>query len=156
MKVYVAGKWSDSKNVAKIISELEMMGVEITFNWPEYKELMSNDEQSVGEYENISVERISMAKKCVASLGRDAVLDIQGVLNSDIVIAIMNDPNYAYRGTFTEIGAALGSKKQVYIINKNDDSNSMTNCFYWHPDINHFKNFDSLRETLNSLQLWYH
>lgn len=155
MKVYVAGKWSDSKNVATVISELEKMGIEITFNWPKFKDKLSEEEKSVGEYENISDERVKRAKKCVKSLGRDADLDIQGVLDSNLVIAVMNDPHYAYRGTFTEIGAALGSKKEIYIINENDESDAMTNCFYWHPSIKHFRNFDSMRDGLHSLKLWY-
>lgn len=155
MKVYVAGKWSDSESVSKIISELKSMGIEITFDWPTYKNEMNEDEKHVGDYEVVNDKQVEQALKCRSVLGNDADLDVQGVLNANVVIAVMNDPHYAYRGTFTEIGIALGSKKEIIIINENETAYCMTNCFYWHPTIQHVKSFESIRERLSDLKLWY-
>ena len=157
MKIYVAGKWSDSENISKAIDTIEHnMNNEITFNWTKFKKEQLNDEQiSIGNYDNFSDKQITLAKKSTKELGRDSVLDIKGVIEAELVIAIMNDPEYAYRGTFTEIGAALSTNKHIFVFNKNKSSKCMTNCFYWHPRIIHFSSWESLKNAIEHLSWWY-
>ena len=68
-------------------------------------------------------------------LGNFAKLDIDGVVNADCLIAIMDDPEYMYRGTFTEIGAAIAIGKKIYVYCPNDNAKCLTNCFIYHPAI---------------------
>lgn len=103
MKLYVAGKWSSKKEINQKIQELESMGHEITHNWT-----ANNDNK-----------RLS------------SVLDIDGVKNADCIVAIMDDPEYPYRGTFCEIGCALGLGKHVYIYNPSLKTKEV--CFAHHP-----------------------
>lgn len=63
----------------------------------------------------------------------------------------MNDEKYAYRGTFTELGCALGLEKPINImcngkvtyVNETSCTFShycMKNVFFWHKDIVHVDN----------------
>lgn len=112
---------------------------------------------------------------------QDAYLDIKEVLESDVLVAIMDDPEYAYRGTFSEIGCALGANKPIIIFcpgivtgvisnNEKDSSKAdepskfdktqrvnyshkcMTNVFYHHPSIRHVKTWDKVFDCLTQLQ----
>jgi nucleoside 2-deoxyribosyltransferase len=117
MKIYVAGKWDDKifvKNVQKCLTE---RGHEITHDWTT----------------QAGVEDWICAEK-----------DIDGVVQADIVVALMMDPNYAYRGTFTEIGCALGLKKRIIILCPDKVSAARTNCFFHHKSIAHVSTMSEL------------
>ena len=110
-KVYIAGKWANKKEMKNKINIVKKMGFIITHDWTT-NETLTRSHKELGHY---------------------AKLDIDGVTNADILIAVMDDPLYAYRGSFTEIGCALGQNKRVIIYCPYKKSLCKTNCFYHHP-----------------------
>jgi nucleoside 2-deoxyribosyltransferase len=122
MKIYLAGKWGDRALIRDIMKRLETEQKHtITHYWPECEDVEDTPRD----------------------LGECARLDIEGVRNAEVVIVLMTDPNYAYRGSFTEIGAALALGKPLYIVCHHEEAYCKTNCFFWHPNITHV---ESLRD----------
>lgn len=115
MKFYVAGKWHDKGTVQNVMREIRTGGHVVTHDWTTYEIKYTDEEERM---------RIAAAK------------DIEGVCDCDVLIAIMIDPDYAYRGTFTEIGAAIALGKKAYVIGPKTTA-AAQNCFWWHPDIVH-------------------
>jgi nucleoside 2-deoxyribosyltransferase len=76
--------------------------------------------------------------------------EITGVQSADVLIVIMDDPEYEYRGTFVEIGCALGLNKPILLFNPNELSFASTNIFYFHPNIKHFHNIHELIQELSN------
>lgn len=67
-----------------------------------------------------------------------AILDINGVKECDILIVWMDDKEYPYRGTWTEIGAALALDLPIYLITNNvvpNELSSWKNTFFHHSNI---------------------
>lgn len=123
MKFYVGGKWSEKEFIRSLMDRLEQLGHTSTHDWTKYE---ANPENKLAD--------------C-------AFKDIQGVQQADVVLAYFSDPKYAYRGTFTELGAGLALGKRVVVITANvgpADPNPyyMTNCFFHHPIIERFDSFD--------------
>jgi hypothetical protein len=74
-----------------------------------------------------------------------ALLDIDGVRDADIVLAVMDDHSYPYQGTWTEVGAAVALNKRVIIVSPVPPKN----IFAYHPQI-------ELKETVTqALQYLY-
>ncbi len=90
MKIYVAGKWSESKGVKKVMEMLESRGHIITLDWTGH---VHPDKSK--EY---------------------AIEDIKGVRECDVLVACMWTPDIFYKGCWVEIGAALALDKKVVII----------------------------------------
>lgn len=130
--IYIAGKWSQKEEIRKIMSEITSLGYKITHDWT-YNETLTNSSKEMEKY---------------------AELDINGVKNADIVLAIMTDVEYAYRGTFTELGCAIGLNKDIFIYcpqhNSEDKSYCKTNCFYHHSSISHFSNWNDVIDNLKN------
>lgn len=122
MKIYVGGKYQDASIIRENIYDLIDVGYTVTHDWT-------------------SVEQHDRG---YSALGKYAQYDIEGVSESDIVILIMDDPEYAYRGTFTELGCALGLDKRIIIVNPHENSYCMSNCFYHHPSIIHVKTWSDV------------
>ncbi len=120
MKLYVAGKWSDKDEIGKKIQEFRELGHTITHDWTQIETSLNQDPEALKKYSS---------------------LDIEAVRECEMLIAWMTDPKYAYRGTYTEIGCALGLKKKVVIISEHTKYNPevyyTTNIFFHHPDIKH-------------------
>jgi nucleoside 2-deoxyribosyltransferase len=115
MKIYLAGRFSMKDKIAQLADELEKHGIQITTKWWQIEQTQAIDRsceesQSVGEKE------------------------LNGVMLADAVVAIIDDKDYAYRGTLTELGIAIGNyramsksiKKSVFLITGKDFSNK--NC----------------------------
>jgi nucleoside 2-deoxyribosyltransferase len=126
MKLYVAGKWSDREKINEIIETFEARGHTITHNWTQFEGSTSRPEMK----------------------SQFAIMDINGVRDADAYIGIMNDPVYPYRGSMTEMGAALGLCKPVYVVAP-ADSNLEATCFFHHPLIHKFRTLDALMNYLN-------
>jgi nucleoside 2-deoxyribosyltransferase len=126
MKVYVAGKCGTAVEVGRV-RELQdavvAAGGVITHDWT--------------RQEGITPTPTGLTGERAAYLARCAKLDIDGVLAADAVVALIDDEHYAYRGTFTEIGAALGSRRRVVIVASSPPERlaAAQNCFFHHPDI---------------------
>lgn len=134
IKVYIAGGWK-FRDEAREIQEMVRSepNLCVTSTW---------------------VDR-EVTGMCPAKMSHAAKLDIEEVKEADVVLAIMKDNAYAYRGTFSEIGCALGQRKHVIIVcpgsyslqmSANKDSLAphfshccMTNVFFWHPEVLHAK-----------------
>jgi hypothetical protein len=127
VRIYVAGKWSEKELIRGYMSQLIKLGHKITHDWTSYESNTANT-------------KADMAFK-----------DVQGVAFADVIV--MDDPKYAYRGSFTELGAALGLLKDVYIICPDKDSECRTNVFFHHPDITHAVSWEEFLDKLRiSLQ----
>lgn len=151
MNVYVAGKWGDSESISQKIKEIEELGINITLNWTKCKEENCNKEQQLIADDTVYNAYLNPVKH-QNELRRDAGEEIDGVRRADIVIAIMDDPEYTYRGTFTEVGASLGLDKRVLIYNPNEQSRCMTNCFYWHENCRHYKDWEELKSYVQKVK----
>lgn len=82
----------------------------------------------------------------------DALADIEGVRRADVFIAVMNDTQYAYRGTFTELGAALALNKRIIVVAPAGDAHCKTNTFFHHPSICHVQTIDQVLQMLGQEQ----
>jgi len=112
MKYYLAGKWADGPRLNHCVDELHALGHQITHRW--------------------------MTENIGTSMVYDAITDIEGVREADVLIVIMDDSSHAYRGSFTELGAALIMRKMVIILcSRDDDAFYKTNPFFHHPSIRH-------------------
>lgn len=121
MKIYVAGKFSNNIAIRQYMTWLEEKNHTITHDWTSYQ----SDKEAP---EEILADR--------------ADKDLTGVRDAYMLVAIMDDPDYEFRGTFTEIGMALGLGKRVCIVCPFDNPSFTTNCFFHHPRIHKYKSFE--------------
>lgn len=87
MKVYVAGAWCDKATVQQVQCKVRECGHRITHDW------------TVSPTARTALE--------------DATLDYAGVSEADLVVLVFAVAEHAYRGTFTEMGIALGLRKKI-------------------------------------------
>ena len=92
MKIYVAGAWTHREELRKLMDDIEQLGHTITHDW-------TSNELEYNDYHERSV--------------RCARADIKGVCDADLVIAVMTDDLYQYKGTRHELGAAFALKYQA-------------------------------------------
>ena len=136
--IYIVGSWKHRTDVAHYIKRIHNVGfAETVHNWTKHIPPSINTEV----------------------FKETAIEDIEAVKKAEVVVAIMNQSKYPYRGTNCEIGAALGLGKPVLIFNPNHDVNNIhnsefheSNVFYFHPLIKHFVNFDNLITELGSIR----
>lgn len=124
ISIYVAGGWEFRRQIANINADLRAQNFRVVSGW---------------------IGRDACGKKTPQDLASDAQFDIDEVTEANVLLAIMDDSKYAYRGTFTEIGCALGQKKTVIIVcpgmsqitveNTSYPFYCMSNVFFWHPNI---------------------
>lgn len=116
-KVYVAGKFTDPASVNKVQEICRQNGCEVTYDWTKHVDTLLDP--------NVDVDDLNILKE-------KADADIQGVLGADFVIVLFLDPKYAYRGTWTEIGIAIGKNIPVYIVYIDEvDCYFKTNIFFY-------------------------
>lgn len=109
MKLYVAGKFGDKEKIAAAIKKLEALGHTITHNW-------TLDHKFRGKNE-------------------EAQADASGVMKAEALVVFMDDINYPYRGSWTEIGIALGSGIPIYMVTTSEFQIGQKNVFFHHPSI---------------------
>ena len=129
-KVWISGAWAHRERMGQLIDQVRQMGYEITHDWTRLEKAPNPSPQEMGMY---------------------AKFDIDGVKNADVVVAVLEDPDYPYRGTFTEIGCALGANKPTHIVWPYSLETSEKNAqilFFWHPDIIYFKSWDDFIDYL--------
>lgn len=78
----------------------------------------------------------------------NALMGVNGVLAADLVVLLFEDSNYAYRGTFTELGVAIGSGKKIYAICSDPKAKCRENVFFHHKNINHANDFELFLQEL--------
>ena len=123
---YLIGKFSNRETISNRIKEVEALDLKITHNW--------TDQTNYSQPKSTQVEQ-----------------DINGVKNADFVIAIIDNPKYQYRGSFAEIGCALGLDKPIYLITNNCEKGSVTHCFLFHKNIIRFHTWQGFMKFLPSL-----
>jgi len=132
--IYVAGGWKDRKEIHKtMILPLVEKSFHITHDWT-------------------SIET-DVCNRTVEMQRWYADMDMKGVQNADAVIVHMRDPQYPYRGTWTEIGAALALGKPVYIFAANDlveRTPGKVNVFFYGSGTKHYT---KLSDLLNDIYL---
>jgi len=97
-RLYVAGKFAQAQTIKGIAEKFEQQGYTITHRWWDAEGDGNDDPETWAPY---------------------ADMDIEGVTTADAVVAYMDDPDYAYRGTWCEIGMAMGAGVPVVIIEQN-------------------------------------
>ena len=125
---YIASKWENKPNVARLAASLERMGHVISHKW-------------------FNVEAAYMEDSSL-----HARLDFHGVRDCSIFVALF-DAEYPFRifsNTYVELGMALALGKPVFIVGKED-----SNClFTWleEPDasIERFDDSDSFLAFMGS------
>jgi hypothetical protein len=116
VKIYIAGRFALKSQIGLLGDQLEKLGYEMSIKWWDIEQkhatVRTHDESfmvGVSEY--------------------------LGVVNADYVIALIDSADYAYRGTLTELGIAMGKyinkdiskiKKHVFVLTKTDFTNK--NC----------------------------
>ena len=157
MKIYVAGSWKNRKDIKLTwIEPLIKLGHEITHDWTEMEDERLDE---IGH----PLRDIDYHKMCAQS-------DVNGVINADVLIVVMDSAvkHYSYRGTWTEIGVAIGksltSGKDMPIILYNpwiDDedinemakySRNVTNVFFWHDKITRVTTGNAVFRELKKLE----
>lgn len=120
MNIYVAGGFPNRHVLRDFMSELERQGHKITHDWT--------------SYELVYTDRHTRSVKC-------AKADITGVCNADLVIAVMTDSDYEYKGTRHELGASfslqemksrglLDKAPKVYIVCDGDPTTDHVDDLY--------------------------
>lgn len=128
MKTYIAGRWHDKEKISQIMDQYENKGFTITHRWNEYEADPKNKLEDM------------------------AVKDIDAVRESDVVLVIMDDSDYIYRGTFTEIGAAIALRKDLIVYCPDEKAFCRTNCFFHHPHIQHCETMAQVDELMMKLK----
>jgi hypothetical protein len=130
LRVYLAGKYADRVDLGAKKRELEAHRCVITHDWMTYE----------------------LGERGPKQLACFAAEDIRGIATADLVVAVMTDPAYAYRGTFTELGAALGLRRQVIVVAPAGTQHFRGNVFWHHPDILHVSNWAEALEAVDALR----
>ena len=128
---YVAGSYPGRGAIPPYIDSLSALGYQCTWDWTSAEAHSSNHEQ----------------------MGFFAAKDIEGVMNADVLIAIIDNKDYAYRGTFTEIGCALGLGIPVVVFcpHPHDEVYARSNCFFCHPAIRHVSTWDEAIQAVEEI-----
>jgi len=111
MKLYVAGKFDNRDYIHTRIEYLQSLGYEITHDWTQVETSNSLTNTDLAKY---------------------ASQDVNGVLQADLLLILITDEDYPYRGTTTELGVALGQNKPVVVIDPFENSIFNQNIFVRH------------------------
>ena len=137
MNIYLAGKWTDKEKLKICMNNIENIGHKITHDWTTFEADPNNSKRSMADH------------------------DIQGVITADAYISYMSDNEYAYRGTFTELGVALSIQRmnanyKIYIVCPsyfNDKSAyCITNCFFHSSGIKYVPDWETMMDILDKLK----
>lgn len=131
MKIYVAGSFINKPMIAVVENMLRTDGHIITSNWLKHKGTADKEE-----------------------LMREAIIDLQGVCDCEVLVLVWP----ARYSSSTEMGAALGQSKPVYIYGRVEetvrieDAHPANNLFYNHPAVHQFGNLKELRQALRIVE----
>ena len=143
LKIYVAGKWKERKQVMKIMEMFEARGHLITCDWTKHT-LPENIELDRAHKEKSFVKDYDWAQNGHKTYAQE---DLEGVRNCEVLVAYMPDPEILYKGAWIEIGIALGLDKKVIIIGKD-----VTTVFLSLPNITVVSYKEEAISIINSLQ----
>ncbi len=128
MRFYLTGKYDDRRELQRKATQLEALGhVMVGPAWWMEREEGRSD-------------------------GYVAEMALVGVKTSDVVIAVMDDADYAYSETFTELGCAIGLwHESIIVYNPHAASRCTTNVFYHYASqrIRHVARWQDVLDLLN-------
>lgn len=132
MRIYVAGQWAKRAEIRKQMDIIEAKRDTITHDWTGHAS---------------SAE----GAKTQQQFADEARADLAGIHSAEVFVAFMDSPTYQYRGTFFEMGYALGCGVPVYIITpytEFDPKNVYfhSNTFTWSNTISMVKDLDAFYE----------
>jgi hypothetical protein len=135
-KVFVAGKYGDRLLLRERMKALHNLGYVITHDWT-YIDADTNTDTNTDK--KISKQDIAM-------------MDVNGVKTCDILIVILDDKNYPYRGTMTELGIAIGLNKKIFVVISNEAKETMMTNIYLHykNNLHIFNNWNELLEIMKN------
>lgn len=107
MLLYVAGEYGKRARLHEIMMILQGLGHEITYDWTQAPDTISRREQAKN--------------------------DKLGVTRANAVVVFMNDPNYAYKGSWTEVGIALATGKPIFFVTTEEFMKTCKNVFLHDP-----------------------
>lgn len=114
LNIYISGKWSHKNIIKPFIEAYQKEGFNITHDWTRVEDIDKKSDKELSKY---------------------AKLDIESIAKADILVIIISDPKYTYRGTCVELGAAIALNKSIIIIDLCNQSNFSYNLFTKHPNI---------------------
>jgi hypothetical protein len=80
-----------------------------------------------------------------------ATRDVAGVMRAQVLVALMTLPSYEYKGTFTEIGIAIGAGIPVVLVSpfiQPDDAICARNVYFHLPTIQRYPSVAKLLEAI--------
>ena len=140
--VYVSGKFSDALKIrAFMFRLLHKAGpaYDIPLDWTLHYDMYRNRT----EHKNETSMR-AYKLQC-------AIEDSEGVIGSDVLIALLDDDEYSYHGTWTEIGIACGLRKHVILIIPPECSKPKENVFTYLPCVTVVETEDDAIDKLMTL-----
>jgi hypothetical protein len=120
--VYVAGKWAEKQAARDVMAHVRAAGYTITEDWTQHAD----------------------GQKTADQLANDAMHDVTGVLAATAIIVLLTDASYPYRGSFFEMGVAIGANKRVLVVaNPNLDAAFRKVAFFHLPEIEVFPSVEA-------------
>jgi nucleoside 2-deoxyribosyltransferase len=119
--VFVASGWPERENAAKLMRELEKRGLVVAHDWT--RGTQGGDR------------------------GKTATSDLAGVKRAQVLIAVMTDAKYEYKGTWFETGCAVGSGIPTILISpftKAEDAVTARNVYFHLPSHTRFNSVDAM------------
>ncbi len=127
-KIYVAGKWMDKELIHTYIKQFEEKGYTITHDWTQIETGDVHTQEELAGF---------------------AAADIKGVVDADALVTIITDISYPYRGSCSELGAALATNKKVFVLNlANTHTGYHSNIFAKHALVSHYLDLSALLRDL--------
>lgn len=128
MKVYIAAPWKDKELMADISGRVEGAGHEITHKWWE-------------------VENTPESERTVQILREQAVKDVLGVKNADLVLVLNTAKS---EGKSLEQGVAIGDNKPIVIVGKRGEFSM--NVFHYLDNYRWVETVGEALEVLDTIQ----
>lgn len=127
MKVYLASQYARKPELQVYAEELQDAGIKVTSRW------LTDEPAALSQEEKVVWARY----------------DLQDVDDADILVFFAEHPEHQPRrgGRHVEFGYALGRNKTVLVIG------GIENIFHNLPYIQHFDNFEQVKNTLKALEV---
>jgi hypothetical protein len=133
LRIYVAGSWKDRVHLRETYMQpLRALGYEITHDWTRVE---------IGDVDS----RLAKVNRQLAAQ------DIDGVKKADVVVVIIENLKYAYRGTCCEIGCALGLGKPVLLYHPLRKSYMQSNLFIYHEGVECLERWEDVLARLHGI-----
>jgi nucleoside 2-deoxyribosyltransferase len=138
MKIYVAGKFNEREKIREIQQALIAKGHSITYDWTTHES--------------------QIAAKTREQFQEDAKRDKAGIRACELMVFVFTDADYAYRGTFWEMGYADGLEKKVIILTSFEPykpgalAGFQRCCFYHSEEHTFVTTEDELLSTIDALK----